>query len=194
MLGGEPSGAPPFYLKKMDEQQIKDEIAHKSRQFSYNVAGLGRCHIRQTGQYITGLAIDDNIEHSFSAPAEETDYIIKTGVLIMQFVKGECFSIAVPNVMPTDSDEDEATLAAIMQLGYGTVAKCKDVHTTGKKLAALRAKTGMEMIVPFHRVEYDGEPEYSKRLRAIEQTNMPMFQAALEEYLNRQPMDIFGAI
>jgi hypothetical protein len=178
----------------MDETKFKEEIATKSRQFSYNIAGLGRCHIRQTGQYITGLKLDDNIEFSFAAPAEETDYIIKTGVMVMQYVKGECFSIAVPNVMSADSEEDENVLSAIMGLGYGMSVKCRDVHASAEKIEELRVKTGMELIVPFHRVEYSGEPEHSKRLRAIEQTNMPKFQAALEEYLNKQPMDIFGAI
>lgn len=169
-------------------------MATKSRQFSYNIEGLGRCHIRQTGQYITGLQIADDTEFAFNAMAEETDYIVKTALYIMQYVKGECFSIPVPNVMSAPTDKDEAILMAIMNICYGSVLSCKDIGTTPKKIEDLRKSMRMELLVPFHRVRYNGEPGHNQILRDIESNNLPGFQAALAEYLAKQPTDILGAI
>ena len=179
----------------MDEKQFQTEVATKSRQFSYNVEGLGRCHIRQTGQYITGLKIADDIEFAFGAPAEETDYIIKTGIFIMQYVKGEQFSIPVPNVMSAEDGEEELLLSAIMSVGYGSVVYCEEIGATLETYKKLRDKMCMELVVPFHRVVYKDEPEYSQKLRTIEIKNYPKYQEALATYLAKQsPMGILGNI
>lgn len=167
----------------MDKKQFKEEIRTKSIQYSYTIEGLGRVHIRQTGQTITGIRIDDSVEYAFDgAQVLQSDYIIKTGVQIMQYVRGEVFNIAVPNVMYAEGG-DEDVIAAVMQLGYATSAPLKQVAKSSRTLKRIMAEQCMDIIVPFHRVEFKGEPEYCERLRQIEKNNEAKYYEFLKQFV-----------
>lgn len=171
--------AAPFFFKAMDEKQFKEEIRTKSIQYSYAIEGLGRVHIRQTGQTITGIRIDDSVEYAFDgAQVLQSDYIIKTGVQIMQYVRGEVFNIAVPNVMYAEGG-DEDVIAAVMQVPYGEKADVKAVAKSAKTFGRIASGLCMDIIVPFHRVVWKGEPGHHKVLRAIEQINYDRYQGML---------------
>lgn len=163
----------------MDEKQFKNEIRTKSVQYAYSIDGLGRVHIRQTGAYITGVKLDDSVEYAFDgAQVYQSDYIIKTGVEVMKYVRGETFNIAVPNVMFADGG-DEDVVAAVMRVPYGVEADVKVVAKSARTFRRIADGLCMDIIVPFHRVVCKGEPGHYKVLRAIEQVNYGRYKNML---------------
>lgn len=157
-------------LEDLTPNEIKEYIKQSSVQFAYRIDPIGRVHIRQTGNYITGIVIDDDSEFHWDIMALETDLILKVAIELIRYSKGESNHLdQIPSFIPESDPDILQFYQEITELPIGTVT---DINELQPNYVDKLDELEFDILIPTHRLTgYVKDPVkeyYEDKLLVIE--------------------------
>lgn len=158
-------------INELTTEEFKSRIDELSIQFSYRIDPIGRVHIRQTGDAITGLKIDDEVEFYWKSPSMETDLIMKVAMELMRYCRGEKKDLSdIPIFVKSDDPEYLEFLKSIIEIPYGKVANIRKLKSFKFRYQKSLKDLDILVLIPVHRLRHFDlfQDYYFTKLREIE--------------------------